>query len=102
MNTQDLENASLDAVGDVLPSAATETVVTVVTAVPAVPAVPRKGAGRKVDTTGKTSLGRARIIYAENPGLTIKELKQKFVDDIGVTSAVAQTYASLVRKKKAA
>ena len=99
MNTQDLENASLDAVGDVLPSAATETVVTVVTAVPA---VPRKGAGRKVDTTGKTSLGRARIIYAENPGLTIKELKQKFVDDIGVTSAVAQTYASLVRKKKAA
>ena len=99
MNTQDLENASLDAVGDVLPSAATETVVTVVTAVPA---VPRKGAGRKVDTTGKTSLGRARIIYAENPGLTIKELKQKFVDDIGVTSAVAQTYALLVRKKKAA
>lgn len=96
MNTQDLENASLDAVGDVLPSAATETVVT------AVPAVARKGAGRKVDTTGKTSLGRARIIYAENPGLTIKELKQKFVDDIGVTSAVAQTYASLVRKKKAA
>jgi hypothetical protein len=99
MNTQDLENASLDAVGDVLPSAATETVVT---AVPVVPAVARKGAGRKVDTTGKTSLGRARIIYAENPGLTIKELKQKFVDDIGVTSAVAQTYASLVRKKKAA
>jgi hypothetical protein len=99
MNTQDLENASLDAVGDELPAASTETIVT---AAPAAVTVARKGAGRKVDTTGKTSLGRARIIYAENPGLTIKELKKLFESDIGVSPAVAQTYASLVRKKKAA
>lgn len=99
MNDQELENASLDAVADSLPSAATETIVDTG---PVVATIARKGAGRKVDTTGKTALGKARLIYAENPGLSIKELKLRFESDIGVTAAVAQTYASLVRKKKVA
>lgn len=94
MNDQDLESASLDAVADSLPATSTETIVELA------PVVARKGAGRKVDTTGKTALGKARIIYTENPGLSIKELKARFVTDIGVTEAVAQTYASLVRKPK--
>lgn len=40
------------------------------------------------------------MIYASNTGLTVKELKQKFESELGVTPQVAQTYASLVRRKK--
>ncbi len=65
----------------------------------------RSGAGRKVDTTGTTALGTARILYAENPGLGTKELRALFVEKLGpkfgTTESVAQTYVSLVRKPKA-
>jgi hypothetical protein len=69
----------------------------------AVAATPvRKGAGRHVDTEGKTALGKARNIYAANASLSVKELKQKFEADLGVSPQVAQTYASLVRRKNKA
>ena len=65
----------------------------------------RSGAGRKVDTTGTTALGTARILYAANPGLGTKELRALFVEKLGpkfgTTESVAQTYVSLVRKPKA-
>lgn len=69
----------------------------------------KKTAGRKVDTTGKTALGMARILHAQNPTLGTKELRALFLTKLGpvfgTTEAVAQTYVSLVRKpakKKAA
>lgn len=69
----------------------------------------KKTAGRKVDTTGKTALGMARILHSQNPTLGTKELRALFLDKLGpqfgTTEAVAQTYVSLVRKpakKKAA
>lgn len=58
-------------------------------------------AGRKVDTTGTTALGKARLLYAANPTLGPKALKQLFEVELAsfnVTPQVAQTYASLVRK----
>ncbi len=61
----------------------------------------RKRAGRKVDTTGKTALGKARLLYAANPGLSTKQLKQLFLDNLTefkVSPQVAQTYVSYVRK----
>lgn len=64
----------------------------------------RSGAGRKVDTTGTTALGTARILYAANPGMGTKELRALFVEKLGpkfgTTESVAQTYVSLVRKAK--
>lgn len=75
---------------------------------PAAVTVTRAGAGRKVDTTGKTALGKARLLYTQNSTLTPKQLKQLFEVELpaagftNVTPAVCQTYASLVRKKKAA
>ncbi len=69
----------------------------------------RKGAGRKVDVSGTTALGKARILYSQNPSMTPKQLKQLFETELvktfpTLTPAVAQTYASLVRRgtKKAA
>lgn len=66
----------------------------------------RSGAGRKVDTTGKTALGAARILYANNPTLGTKELRALFVEKLGpkfgTSEQVAQTYVSLVRKPKKA
>lgn len=65
----------------------------------------RSGAGRKVDTTGTTALGTARILYAANPSMGTKELRALFVEKLGpkfgTTESVAQTYVSLVRKPKA-
>lgn len=119
MNENNIENMDLDAVdvtgagdgisNDSAPAAeapadnveaATETVVENTEAAPA--PVTRKGAGRRVDTEGKTALGKARNIYAANPNLSVKELKQRFQSDIGVSAQVAQTYASLVRRDKSA
>lgn len=58
----------------------------------------KKKPGRKLDTTGETALGKARKIFADNPGFNAKELKQKFEAELNVKPQVAQTYASLVRK----
>lgn len=73
---------------------------------PAVVTKARSGAGRKVDTTGTTALGAARILYAANPGLSTKELHALFVEKLGpkfgTKESVAQTYVSLVRKPKKA
>lgn len=69
-----------------------------------VPLKPKSAAGRKVDHTGKTALGAARLLYAANPTLTTKELRALFVQELGpkfnTSEAVAQTYVSLVRKPK--
>ncbi len=54
--------------------------------------------GRKLDTTGKTALGAARLLYAANPSLSGKELKALFVEKIGTSPQVAQTYVHIVRK----
>lgn len=66
---------------------------------------PKSGAGRKVDTTGKTALGAARLLHAANPSLGTKELRTLFVAELGpkfgTSEQVAQTYVSLVRKPKA-
>lgn len=62
----------------------------------------KKRPGRKEDTTGETNLGKARLIHAANPDFTVKELKQRFESELKVNSQVAQTYASLVRRKKTA
>lgn len=116
MNNDNIEDVNLDDVtltgaGDGISNAsaptgeATETIVTPepASAPVAVAATPvRKGAGRHVDTEGKTALGKARNIYAANATLTVKELKQKFEADLGVSPQVAQTYASLVRRKNKA
>lgn len=71
-----------------------------------VPVKPKSAAGRKVDHTGKTALGAARILYAANPTLSTKELRALFVQELGpkfnTSEAVAQTYVSLVRKPKKA
>lgn len=115
MNNANIEDVNLDDVtltgaGDGISnaSAPTDERETIVTPEPAsapaaVVATPaRKGAGRHVDTEGKTALGKARNIYAANASLTVKELKQKFEADLGVSPQVAQTYASLVRRKNKA
>lgn len=121
MNENDLVDADLhdeadgigsDAVVVTAPvaEAADEVQTPVVTAVeaPAAPAAtkPRSGAGRKVDTVGKTALGHARLLYAANPGLGTKELRALFIKELGpkhgTTEQVAQTYVSLVRKPKKA
>lgn len=69
------------------------------------PVAVRKGAGRKVDTTGKTALGKARQLYAANTGMTTKELKELFFTTLnplfGTDKGTVQTYVSLVRKPKA-
>ncbi len=101
MNETNLETADLDAVADTLSDGASA-VASVASAAPVVAAVraPRKGAGRKLDVTGTTNLGKARILHAANPNLSVKELKQKIESELKVTPNVAQTYASLVRKPK--
>lgn len=70
----------------------------------AAPQKVKSAAGRKVDHTGKTALGAARLLYAANPTLTTKELRALFVKELGpkfnTSEAVAQTYVSLVRKPK--
>lgn len=74
------------------------------TAQVAAPHKVKSAAGRKVDHTGKTALGAARLLYAANPTLTTKELRALFVKELGpkfnTSEAVAQTYVSLVRKPK--
>jgi hypothetical protein len=65
-------------------------------------AVKRSGAGRKVDVTGTTALGYARILYRDNPGLDTKQLKALFTTELakfGSTPNVIQTYVSMVRSK---
>lgn len=66
-------------------------------------AVVRKKAGRKVDTTGKTALGSARLLYAANPHLDTTALKALFLAELGpkfgTEAGTAQTYVSYVRKK---
>lgn len=54
--------------------------------------------GRKLDTTGKTALGQARLLFAANPDLTGPALKALFVEKIGTSPQVAQTYVHIVRK----
>lgn len=70
----------------------------------AAPLKRKSAAGRKVDHTGKTALGAARLLYAANPTMTTKELRALFVQELGpkfnTSEAVAQTYVSLVRKPK--
>ena len=115
MNETDLVNADLhdeaDGIGDVAavvtsPVAAATDEVQTSTAAVVTDAVTkaRSGAGRKVDTTGTTALGTARILYAANPGMGTKELRALFVEKLGpkfgTTESVAQTYVSLVRKPK--
>lgn len=117
MNETDLVNADLhdeaDGIGDVAavvtaPVAAATDVQTSAAAVVTEEAVTkaRSGAGRKVDTTGKSALGAARILYAANPGLGTKDLRALFVRELGpkfnTSEQVAQTYVSLVRKPKKA
>lgn len=122
MNNENIENVNLDDVdltgaGDGISNGATpagneakaadevsDKGADVINPAPAaVAATPvRKGAGRHVDTEGKTALGKARNIYAANASLSVKELKQKFEADLGVSPQVAQTYASLVRRKNKA
>jgi len=116
MNNDNIEDVNLDDVdltgaGDGISNGATAAgneakaadEVTSAPAPAAVVATPvRKGAGRHVDTEGKTALGKARNIYAANASLSVKELKQKFEADLGVSPQVAQTYASLVRRKNKA
>lgn len=116
MNDIDLVNADLHDEDDGIVSVegvvtAVEAAATVVeeTPVPVVTTVttltkPKSGAGRKVDTTGKTALGAARLLYAANPSLGTKELRNLFVQELGpkfnTSEQVAQTYVSLVRKPK--
>ena len=63
----------------------------------------KAGRGRKLDTSGKTALGKARMIHATNPTLGTKELKELLFKELnptfGTTMQVAQTYVSLLRKK---
>ncbi|QDJ96245.1 hypothetical protein Xoosp13_58 [Xanthomonas phage Xoo-sp13] len=106
-----LDDIQLDAVsGEVsislVPQEAATTTVTEVQTVTAVepetvsPAVsPRSRAGRKVDTTGSTNLGKARILYAANSSFSPKQLKQLFEAELGIKASVAQAYASIVRSK---
>lgn len=117
MNENDLVNADLhdeaDGIGEgaevvtaapVAPAAADDAQTPTAAVVTEVVTKARSGAGRKVDTTGTTALGTARILYAANPGLGTKELRALFVEKLGpkfgTTESVAQTYVSLVRKPK--
>ncbi len=118
MNENDLVNAELhddaNGLGEVAAVVATPVAVAAEEVqTPQAPAVAteevvkvRSGAGRKVDTTGKTALGAARMLYAANPSLGTKELRALFVKELGpkfnTSEQVAQTYVSLVRKPKKA
>lgn len=120
MNETDLVNADLhDEADEIGKSAAvmpapvapatnevqTPTVAAVTEAVTEAVTKARSGAGRKVDTTGTTALGTARILYAANPNMGTTELRALFVEQLGpkfgTTKSVAQTYVSMVRKPKA-
>lgn len=85
---------ALDVVAGVDSAIVTETVTPTVS--------PRSRAGRKVDTTGTTSLGKARLLYEANPTFSPKQLKQLFESEIKIKPSVAQAYASIVRSKKKA
>lgn len=91
------EEADTESIVDVVED--TEAASTVVAAASA--PVPTRSVGRPYDTTGKTNLGKARLLYAENPNLAAKELKSLFESKLGLKASVAQTYASLVRRKPA-
>lgn len=86
-NTADLENTDL--------STGTEEVA----ATESTPEV-RRSVGRPRDTTGTTALGKARLIFESDTSQTPKQLKARFVAEIGCKPQVAQAYASLVRKSK--
>lgn len=89
--------SAADVVANPTPAPA-EAAATVAASAP-VDSAPRKRAGRPFDATGKTKLGQARILYAQNTSLAPKELKKLFVEKLGVAPQVGQTYASLVRRK---
>lgn len=60
---------------------------------------PVRKVGRPYDDTGKTKLGKARLLFAENPNMSTGELRTLFVNKLGMKEQTAQTYASLVRRK---
>ena len=88
----------------------TETVDTAVAATVSVPTVvvnpTVKGAtpgrvGRPVDNSGKTGMGKARMIFAANPSFSSGELRDAIMAQVGCRKNVASTYASKLRSTKA-
>ncbi len=105
VSMEDIQNDGNDAVTESVADVAADSTpapavaaATVAASAP-VDSAPRKRAGRPFDATGKTKLGQARILYAQNASLAPKELKKLFVEKLGVAPQVGQTYASLVRRK---
>lgn len=82
---------------DTAEDAASDSTVVAAASAPA----PVRKVGRPYDSAGKTKLGQARLLYADNPDLAVKELKSLFETKLGIKASVAQTYASLVRRKTA-
>ncbi len=104
VSMEDIQNDGNDAVTESAADVAADStpapaVAATVAASAPVDSAPRKRAGRPFDATGKTKLGQARILYAQNTSLAPKELKKLFVEKLGVAPQVGQTYASLVRRK---
>lgn len=92
---EDVVTETVDAV-----EAATEEVSAEDTPVAAASApTPVRKVGRPFDATGTTKLGKARLLFAENPGMSAGELKTLFVNKLGMKDQTAQTYASMVRRK---
>lgn len=58
--------------------------------------------GRPLDNDGSTTMGRARLIFVENPTFTNIQLRDAIMDKTGCKKSVAATYASKVRSALAA
>jgi hypothetical protein len=56
--------------------------------------------GRPRDLTGITTMGKARLIYQENPTYTTTQLRDAIMAQTGCKHSVAATYASKVKKGK--
>lgn len=57
--------------------------------------------GRPLDTAGATTMGRARLIFAQNPAMTNIQLRDAIMTETGCKKSVAATYASKVRNPQA-
>jgi hypothetical protein len=78
-------------------STETSTVAQVVAEVKPVKAIRKGIKGRPLDTTGATTMGKAREIYAANPTFTNVQLRDAVIAATGCKKPVAATYASKVR-----
>lgn len=56
--------------------------------------------GRPVDTTGSTTIGKARQIMRDNPSYTSKELREAIITKTGCSAQVAASYISKIRRSQ--